>query len=88
MLGATIAKADSNVKKYLGLALLPQAGVALGMAEIVKESAPLQPYAPLITTVVLCATLVYELIGPLITKWALTKAGEITPILKPEKAKK
>ena len=76
-LGSSLAKAEPNVKKYLGLALLPQAGVALGMAEIVKESLPLAPYAPIITTVVLCATLIYELIGPLITKWALTKAGEI-----------
>ena len=81
-LGAVLARSDGNVKKYLGLTLLPQAGVALGMAEIVKQSAALQPYAPLITTVVLCATLVYELVGPLITKWALTKAGEITPTLK------
>ena len=83
-LGATLAHADKNVKKYLGLTLLPQAGVALGMAEIVKESVPLAPYAPIITTVVLCATLVYELIGPLITKWALTRAGEIKPVPKPE----
>ena len=76
-LGSSLAKAEPNVKKYLGLALLPQAGVALGMAEIVKESLPLAPYAPIITTVVLCATLIYELVGPLITKWALKKAGEI-----------
>ena len=57
--------------------------MALGMAEIVKESLPLAPYAPIITTVVLCATLVYELIGPLITKWALTRAGEIPLVEKP-----
>ncbi|MBP5373111.1 MAG: cation:proton antiporter [Clostridia bacterium] len=82
-LGATITRFDTNVKRYLGLALLPQAGVALGMAEIVKESLPLAPYAPIITTVVLCATLVYELIGPLITKWALTRAGEIPLVEKP-----
>ena len=82
-IGSSLAKAEPKVKKYLGLTLLPQAGVALGMAEIVKESVPLAPYAPTITTVVLCATLVYELIGPLITKWALTKAGEIE---KPKKA--
>ena len=77
-IGATLTKAPENVKKYLGLTLLPQAGVALGMVEIVKDSLPLAPYAPIITTVVLCATLVYELIGPLITKWSLTKAGEIS----------
>ena len=85
-LGATLAKAEPNVKKYLGLTLLPQAGVALGMAEIVKESVPLAAYAPIITTVVLCATLIYELVGPLITKWALTKAGEIQPEKAADKA--
>ena len=87
-LGASLTKAEPNVKKYLGLTLLPQAGVALGMAEIVKESEPLAPYAPIITTVVLCATLIYELIGPLITKWALTKAGEIVVPEKPKKETK
>lgn len=75
-LGATLSKSDENVKKYLGLTLFPQAGVAIGMAQVVAADFP--AYAPIITTVVLSATLVYELIGPLITKAALEKAGEIT----------
>lgn len=83
-LGATLAKAEPNVKKYLGLTLLPQAGVAIGMAQEVAIDLP--KYAPIITTVVLSATLVYELIGPLVTKTALTKAGEI--IAPPKKEKK
>lgn len=83
-IGSVLAKSEPNVKKYLGLTLLPQAGVAIGMAQVV--SADLPTYAPLITTVVLSATLVYELIGPLITKFALEKAGEIA--IQPKKAKK
>jgi len=82
-LGSVISKADPNVKKYLGLALLPQAGVAIGMAQVVMLELPL--YGESIRTIVLCATLVYELIGPVITKIALTKAGEIPVQLKPEK---
>lgn len=74
-LGATLAKAEPNVKKYLGFTLLPQAGVAIGMAQVVAVDFP--TYSSIITTVVLSATLVYELIGPLITKTALEKAGEI-----------
>lgn len=75
-LGASIVHADHNVKKYLGLALLPQAGVAIGMAQMCVTALP--EYASRISTVVLCATLVYELVGPVITKIALMKAGEIT----------
>ena len=74
-LGATIIKADINIRRYLGVALLPQAGVAIGMSQIVSMQLP--EYAPQIRAVILSATLVYELIGPVLTKIVLTKAGEI-----------
>lgn len=77
MLGAKVVKADKNVQKYLGLTLLPQAGVAIGMAQMVLAEMP--SLGTQISTVVLCATLIYELIGPVATKIALTKAGEIDP---------
>jgi len=79
-LGAKVVKADKNVTNYLGLTLLPQAGVAIGMATMVVAELAATGHAELgtqVNTVVLCATLVYELVGPVITKWALTKAGEI-----------
>lgn len=77
--GAKMVKADKNVQNYLGLTLLPQAGVAIGMATmVVAEFASTNPeIGSQINTVVLCATLIYELVGPLLTKWALTRAGEI-----------
>ena len=78
-IGSGIVHADEKIKKYLGLALLPQAGVAIGMAQICAAKLPM--YSERITTVVLCATLIYELIGPVITKIALMKAGEIAPEL-------
>ena len=76
--GAAISKSDKNVKKYLGITLLPQAGVAIGMAQMVAASPDL-PAAlqSQVVTVALFATLVYELIGPVLTKMALKKAGEI-----------
>ena len=74
-LGAALEHRDRNIRRYLGLTLLPQAGVAIGMAQIVIRSLP--EYGAKIQAVVLCATLVYELAGPLITKAALTTAGEI-----------
>lgn len=75
LLGSTVTHQDQNIKKYLGLTLLPQAGVAIGMSQIVITALP--SYGGQIRAVVLCATLVYEFVGPLVTKLALTKAGEI-----------
>lgn len=81
--GAVITKSPTTVKKYLGLALIPQAGVAIGLTIVAGNVVP--QYANEIRAVVLCATLIYELVGPAITKLALKKAGEITI---PEKKKK
>lgn len=93
--GCKLSHTDENVKKFLGLTLLPQAGVAIGMARssanvfnglaetallenpLFTGTTYLQNIAGTITAVVLCATLVYELVGPFITKVALTKANEI-----------
>lgn len=80
-IGARIVKAPQTIQKYLGITLLPQAGVAIGMAQLVTTALP--KYGATIQAVVLCATLIYELLGPVATKIALTKAGEIT--IKPEK---
>ena len=76
LLGAKMVNAEKNIQKYLGVALLPQAGVAIGMSQIVVSVLPPE-YGTRIRAVVLCATLVYELVGPLLTKLVLTKAGEI-----------
>ena len=63
------------ITKHLGITLLPQAGVALGMAIIAKTL----PGGDLIGNVVLFSVLVYELVGPALTKRSLTLAGEIRP---------
>ncbi len=86
-LGSAISKADPNVRKYLGITLLPQAGVAIGMAQMVAGSSDLAIVAPQVVTVALFATLIYELVGPVLTKIALTKAGEIQKSSKPAKQK-
>lgn len=75
--GAEIAHAEPVVKKYLGFTLVPQAGVAIGLATLATRVIP--EYGPQIQTVVLCATVIYELVGPVITKIALQRAGEINP---------
>ena len=80
MLGALCVRADSNIRKYLGLTLLPQAGVAIGMASLVSARFP--TLGAQVNTIVLAGVLVFELVGPIITKLALTKAGEIPSAVK------
>ena len=75
---AKAMKCDKKIVNYLGITLLPQAGVALGMA--IKASDPvtgLGATGAIVAQITLFAVLVYELIGPLLTKISLTKAGEI-----------
>ena len=77
-IGSSITHSSSNVRKYLGWALVPQAGVAIGLSLVaVKALGASDPNAEAIRTVVLCGTMIYELIGPFISKTALKKAGEI-----------
>lgn len=65
-----------HIVKYLGVTLLPQAGVALGMA---IKAETLGAEGAVVANITLFAVLIYELVGPLLTKIALTKAGEIEP---------
>ena len=68
-------KTTPVIQKYLGITLLPQAGVALGMALTAANLSDGQ----MVRSVVLFSVLVYELVGPTLTKWSLFKAGEIKP---------
>lgn len=70
-----LTKCSPSIQKYLGITLLPQAGVALGMA---AEAAELSD-GHMVRNVVLFSVLVYELVGPTLTKMSLTAAGEIRP---------
>ena len=73
---ARLVGCDKTVVDYLGITLLPQAGVALGMC---VTAAQLPGDGTLVRNIVLFAVLNYELFGPVLTKWALTKAGDIKP---------
>ena len=73
-ISARWTKCDANIVKYLGITLLPQAGVALGMAIKATE---LGPDGAIVRNITLFAVLIYEIVGPFLTKVALTKAGDI-----------
>lgn len=81
IIGATVSakcmKCRESIQKYLGITLLPQAGVALGMS--VTVAAEFGAEGALVRNIVLFAVLIYELVGPIMTKMALTAAGEIQP---------
>ena len=74
---AKMVKCEPSICKYLGITLLPQAGVALGMS--VTVAAEFGAEGAMIRNIVLFSVLIYELVGPLLTKMALTAAGDIRP---------
>ncbi|MBR5439402.1 MAG: cation:proton antiporter [Clostridia bacterium] len=73
-LSAKLSGCDSSIVKYLGITLLPQAGVAIGMA---SKALVLGEVGVMVQSITLFAVLVYELVGPYLTKIALIKAGDI-----------
>ena len=75
--GATISHAPSGVKKYLGLALLPKAGVTIGLVLLAKRAFP--TLGVIMVNAVLASVIINELIAPLLTKYAIFKAGEAHP---------
>ena len=81
ILGASVSakamKCEPSICKYLGITLLPQAGVALGMS--VTVAAEFGAEGAVIRNIVLFSVLIYELVGPMLTKMALTAAGDIRP---------
>ena len=75
-LSARATKCNPNIVKYLGITLFPQAGVALGMA---IKAETLGPEGAIVANITLFSVLIYELVGPYLTKISLQKAGEICP---------
>lgn len=76
-IGSALAGLPAIEKRWLGLALMPQAGVAIGMALVASETLPALDGELL--TIVIGTTIVFELIGPLMTQMALFRAGEAAP---------
>ncbi|MBQ7666351.1 MAG: cation:proton antiporter, partial [Synergistaceae bacterium] len=86
LISSSIMKCSENVKKYLGITLFPQAGVALGM--VVSAQSLGSELGGMIRNIILFSVLVYELAGPLMTRTALMKAGEIEPKLSEDEQRK
>lgn len=76
--GAKITHSPILITRWLGLALIPQAGVAIGLALTLSHHAEFKDISIIIMNVILATTLMYELLGPLAARFALQKAGEIS----------
>ncbi len=72
-IGARVSGASSDVRRYLGLALFPQAGIAIGLALSLQQEAGFGIMAPIMLNVIIATTMVHELLGPLMTQYALKK---------------
>ena len=75
-MGSLIGKASPEVRKYLGLALVPQAGVAIGLAALGQRILPPQ-MGTMLSTIILSSSILYEMVGPACAKGALILAHEI-----------
>lgn len=84
--GAKALKADPMVTKYLGLALLPQGGISIGLLVLVSQQLP--EFSVAISTIIMFSVLIYEVTGPIFAKLALQKADEINEIDNKERLSK
>jgi len=71
-----LAGATARVRRYLGLALIPQAGVAVGLLFVIKEDPTFASIADLLLAVGITSVLINEIIGPVLTRWALVRSGD------------
>ncbi len=76
-LGAFLCRAPKRIYKYVGASLLPQAGVAIGLVIMASKIEALEPHIDFLTTLVLAVVALNEVFGPPVTKWALSKSGDV-----------
>lgn len=73
-LGAVVTKSNGRIRKYLGVALIPQAGVSIGLAMLAQRILPNET-GIILSTIILSSGILYELVGPASAKWALKQSG-------------
>lgn len=78
-IGAKALGESKNIQKYLGLSLLTQGGISIGLSSIVASELP--QFSESIITVILFSVLIFEIVGPILAKIAITRAGEVDGML-------
>jgi hypothetical protein len=76
-IGAYLAKSPQKIKKYTAGGLIPQGGIVIGLALLIKQNPAFDAISDTIISIIIGATIIHEFLGPVIAKKALTKAGEI-----------
>jgi Kef-type K+ transport system membrane component KefB len=79
--GARISHAEEKTARYLGMGLIPQAGVAIGLALSIQSNSLLEPLAPLVLNIIIATTLIHEFVGPFMSAYALKKSKNEPPRL-------
>ena len=75
--GAVIAKSPPAIKKYTAGGLIPQGGIVIGLALLIRQNSAFNSFSDIVISIVIGATVIHEFVGPIFTKLALVKAGEI-----------
>jgi len=83
-LGARIVDAPPAVSRYTALALLPQGGIVIGLALTLRDNPAFTPVSDMLMSIIIGATVIHELIGPLIARSALRRSGELHPAERPQ----
>jgi Kef-type K+ transport system membrane component KefB len=78
-LGARLGRASRAVRRFAGWGLIPQGGIVIGLALLAQQNAALAPISHILLNVIIGATVIHELIGPLTAKLAIMKSGEAAP---------
>lgn len=76
-LGASWNHASANIKKYVGIGLIPQGGIVIGLALLIKQDPRFTAFADILISLIIGSTVVHEIVGPVIAKTILKKSGEI-----------
>ncbi len=78
LIGGKISKSSIKIQKYTAGGLIPQGGIVIGLALAIKQKPAFDSISGIIINIIIGATIIHEILGPIISKFALEKAGEIS----------
>jgi Kef-type K+ transport system membrane component KefB len=86
-IGGKISRSDSVIRKYLGLALFPQAGIAIGLVLSLNDELGFEQIAPIMLNTIIATTMVHELLGPIFTTYVVKLSGDARAVKESKKSR-